>query len=76
MIVSEKKLKEIKTDAQIRFKLYQDVFCSDNGQLLLAFMESFYTGKPDLTNNNVTYFNLGMREVVNQIIEITKKELK
>jgi len=69
-------LKSIIGEAQTRFKLYRDVFGTKSGQLLLSYMDHLYSGKPDLTNDNITYHNLGKREVINQIKAILDKESK
>lgn len=66
-------LKEIKIDAQKRFSLYKEVFDNQSGKLLLSYMEGFYTGEPDFTNDRMTYFNLGRKDVIRQIKTILSK---
>jgi hypothetical protein len=67
-------LETIHKDPKKRFGLYKEVFNTDAGKLLLAYMEDMYCGQPDLNSDNRTYFNLGMREVIRQIKTIITKK--
>ena len=63
-------------DMQFRISIYKKVFESDEGKLLLDFMERIYAPAQPSCNPYADYYNLGKYKVVQEIKAVLNKQLK
>lgn len=63
-------------DYQFRISIYKKVFGSDEGKLLLDFMERLYAPSQPSFNPNADYYMLGKYRVVQEIKALLNKPLK
>ena len=70
------KLTTMDNDFQFRISIYKKVFGSDEGKLLLDFMERIYSPAKPSCNPYADYYNLGKYRVIQEIKQILNKPLK
>lgn len=72
----EDKVITMDNDYQFRISIYKKVFGSDEGKLLLDFMERLYAPREPSFNPNADYYMLGKYRVVQEIQALLNKPLK
>jgi len=68
-------IKLIIKDGAERNRLFKSVFGSEQGKILLAYLEYTYKGKVDLDSPNNTYYKLGQRDVISAIRTLVDKKV-
>lgn len=63
-------------DMPFRVSMYKKVFGSDEGKLVLDFMERLYAPREPNFNPNVDYFMLGKYKVVQEIKKLLNKQIE
>lgn len=70
------KLTTMDNDFQFRQSIYKKVFGSDEGKLLLDFLERFYAPAQPSCNPYADYYNLGKYRAIQEIQKVLNKPLK
>ncbi len=70
------KLKAMFKEAPFRHEVFKKTFLSDNGKLVLEYLETVYSAPADFQNDKVTYYGMGKRDVVREIKTLLEKKTK